>query len=395
MSEINRRSFIKTAGMAGAVLGLSNEASAFSLFDHPAKLKNTLPRWRGFNLLDFYTSRPLSFTRRNTSSLTTEDDLKWMSDWGFDFVRIPVQYPCYVNFNPGSDNSKHITPEEVLSFNERAIEEIEKLIFLVHKHDLHVSLNLHRVPGYCVNSGFHEPYNLWKDEAAQQALYAHWEMWAKRFKNISKEKLSFDLINEPCYREDMNDQFSKKSALPGELYRKIAQGCLNVIHKENPDRLVVADGNNSGGDVTPALNDLKIGQSCRGYFPGVVSHYRAPWVWKNPADAPLPVWPGTIEGKQYSRKSFEAFYSPWVELVKKGVGVHCGECGCYQETPHDVFLPWLNDMLDVLTKNEIGYAFWNFRGDFGILDSGRKDVDYEDWHGHKLDRKMLNLLQKY
>jgi len=30
-----------------------------------------------------------------------------------------------------------------------------------------------------------------------------------------------------------------------------------------------------------------------------------------------------------------------------------------------------------------------------VLDSGRSDVAYEDWHGHKLDRKFLNLLMKY
>jgi len=29
------------------------------------------------------------------------------------------------------------------------------------------------------------------------------------------------------------------------------------------------------------------------------------------------------------------------------------------------------------------------------MDSGRKDIDYEDWYGHKLDRKLLSLLQKY
>jgi len=73
--------------------------------------------------------------------------------------------------------------------------------------------------------------------------------------------------------------------------------------------------------------------------------------------------------------------------VKKGVGVHCGECGCYKETPHDVFLAWFEDLLQILTSNNIGWALWNFRGDFGVLDSGRKDVDYEDWYGHKLDRK--------
>ncbi|MGQ8335520.1 glycoside hydrolase family 5 protein [Sunxiuqinia sp. A32] len=392
MKDLNRRSFIKTAGAGAALLGLSASTFANALAE---PVSNKLPRWKGFNLLDFYTSRPIQIPRPVNPRLTKEDDFKWMSDWGFDFVRIPVQYPSYINFDPGNHRTKRATPEDVLNFNESVIEEIEKLVYLAIKHNMHVSLNLHRVPGFCVNSGFHEPYNLWKDEEAQQALYAHWEMWAKRFQHVSAKNLSFDLINEPCYREDMNDQFSKKSPLPGELYRKIVLGCLDVIHKYNPDRLVVADGNNSGGDITPALNDLKVGQSCRGYFPGEVSHYRAPWVWKNPDDSPKTVWPGEIDGTYYDRKSIEDFYAPWIEGVKQGVGVHCGECGCYRETPYEVFLAWLNDVLSVLTENNIGYAFWNFRGDFGIMDSGRKDVDYEDWHGHKLDRKMLDLLQKY
>jgi endoglucanase len=32
-------------------------------------------------------------------------------------------------------------------------------------------------------------------------------------------------------------------------------------------------------------------------------------------------------------------------------------------------------------------------GGFGILDSDRADVQYGDFHGHKLDREMLNVLQ--
>jgi endoglucanase len=394
MGNYDRRSFVKTAAMGGAIIGLSAGLSAFDL-SMSLKKKNKLPRWRGFNLLDFYTSRPMKLPRQNSRNMSTEDDFKWMSDWGFDFVRIPIQYPCYIKYDPETDSKKKITPEQVLDFNEDVIAEIEKLVYMANKYKMHVSLNLHRVPGFCINSGFNEPYNLWKDEQAQHALFAHWEMWAKRFKNVSEKMLSFDLINEPCFREDMNDQFSKKSAVPGDIYRKVVQGCLEVIHKHNPKRLVVADGNNGGGLVTPELIDLKVGQSCRGYHPGVVSHYRASWVWKNPDDAPMPVWPGTIDGKYYDRKSLEEFYRPWIDLVGQGVGVHCGECGCYRETPHDVFIAWMSDVLGVLTENNIGWAFWNFRGDFGVLDSGRKDIVYEDWHGSKLDRKMLTMLQKY
>jgi len=393
MGNFGRRSFLKTAGLGSVMIGLSTGVSALGL-SLPAKKKNKLPRWRGFNFTDFMSSRPLSVPRQNSRGMTKEEHFKWMSDWGFDFVRIPIQYPSYINFDSGSDRAKRVTPEEVVSFNEQAIVEIEKLVYMANKHNMHVSFNLHRVPGFCVNAGFYEPYNLWKDEPAQQALYTHWEMWAKRFKNISEKKLSFDLINEPCLRDDMNDQYGPKTALPGELYRKVVKGCLDVIHKHSPKRLVVADGNSKGSLVTPELIDLKVAQSCRGYHPGVVSHYRASWVWKNPDDAPMPVWPGTIDGIYYDRKSLEEFYRPWVELMEKGIGVHCGECGCYRETPHNVTLAWINDMLGVLTENGIGWAFWNFRGDFGILDSGRKDIVYEDWHGSKLDRKMLEVLQK-
>ena len=61
-------------------------------------------------------------------------------------------------------------------------------------------------------------------------------------------------------------------------------------------------------------------------------------------------------------------------------------------TPHGVVLAWLRDVLEILKSHNIGWALWNFRGGFDILDSQRSDVEYEDWHGHKLDRKLLDLL---
>ena len=118
-------------------------------------------------------------------------------------------------------------------------------------------------------------------------------------------------------------------------------------------------------------------------------------MWKDPSKAPTPVWPGVMDGKTFGRATLEEFYKPWIELVGKGVGVHCGECGCWSNTPHEVFLAWFGDVIDILTKGGIGYALWNFRGDFGILDSGRKDIKYTDWYGHKLDSKLLEMLKKY
>ena len=73
----------------------------------------------------------------------------------------------------------------------------------------------------------------------------------------------------------------------------------------------------------------------------------------------------------------------------------CGECGCYNKTPPKVFLAWFRDVLEILTSHNIGYALWNIRGSFGVVDSKRADVEYKDFQGHKLDKKLLDLLQKF
>lgn len=376
---MNRRHFMTSSALGVTALGLLG-TSAIAI-----PKKNPIPAWRGFNLLDFFSPDPARARKQ-----TTEEELKWMQDWGFDFVRIPMAYPYYLDI----DRSRNITPDDVYKISEEHVEHIERLVDMAHRRGMHVSLNLHRAPGYCVNAGFHEPYNLWKDPEAMDAFAFHWNMWARRFKNVSSKKISFDLLNEPSLREDMNDQHSKRSAVPGELYRKLALTASDAIRKENSKHLIIADGNNVGNTVIPEITDLDIAQSCRGYNPGIISHYKAPWANKDPDSLPEPKWPGQVGDRYLSRELLEEYYKPWIELSKSGVGVHCGECGCWNKTPHDVFLAWFGDVLDILRTNKIGFALWEFSGSFGVMDSERTDVAYEDWHGRKLDRKLLTLLQK-
>ncbi|HEY4150863.1 MAG TPA: cellulase family glycosylhydrolase [Chitinophagaceae bacterium] len=379
---MNRQSFIKNTVLAGIGLSLAEKAALAAL---KVTKGNPLPQWKGFNLLDFFSPNPAPSRRP-----TLEEHFKWMTGWGFDFIRLPLAYPCYLDF----DRSRNILPEEVYKINEQKVDEIDRLVALAHKYNMHVSLNLHRAPGYCINAGFHEPYNLWTDQAAQDAFYFHWTLWAKRYKNTSSKKISFDLLNEPSMREDMNDQHSKSGPVPGAVYRKVAMAAAAAIRKENPDHLVIADGNNVGNSVIPEIADLNIAQSCRGYYPHAISHYKAPWANKDPDHLPEPKWPGQVGDQYLSRPMLEEYYKPWIALTEQGVGVHCGECGCWNKTPHEVFLAWFGDVTDILRTHRIGFATWNFIGDFGILDSGRADVAYEDWYGHKLDKQLLDLLRK-
>jgi endoglucanase len=146
----------------------------------------------------------------------------------------------------------------------------------------------------------------------------------------------------------------------------------------------------------PELLPLGIEQSVHCYIPGSLSHYRVDWMrdraW------PDPTWPvaADFDGYPWDREKLELFYSPWKELIGQGVGVHLGETGGSNHIPHPVLLAWLRDVLELFKEMGVGYALWDFIGEsrFGILDTDRADVEYEDWHGHRLDRKMLTMLQE-
>ncbi|MFN4146916.1 MAG: glycoside hydrolase family 5 protein [Runella sp.] len=374
----NRRNFVKNSALVATTL-FTKGTDAFT------NKKNKLPKWKGFNLLDFFNPDP-SIARKATA----EEYFKWMQDWGFDFVRIPIAYPAYLKF----DRSQPIRVEDIRNIDSAMTDRIERLVYLAHKYNHHVSINLHRAPGYCINAGFVEPYNLWTSEQALADFCYHWAFWAKRFKQISSKKISFDLLNEPSWRDDMNDQYGAKTKLPTEVYRKVIVAAYQTIKGINKKHLIIADGNNVGNDVIEGIEDLEVAQSCRGYMPGIISHYKAPWVHRDPDNLPTPKWPGQVGDQYLSRQMLEDKLQPWIDLKNSGTGVHCGECGCFNLTPHDVFLAWFEDLLDIFSKNDIGFALWEFDGAFGILNSNRKDIEYEDFYGQKLDRKLLSLLQK-
>src|SRR5690606_4244528 len=160
---MRRREMIKQAGtLAFGLAGLPLLSSGKLL---AAKPTNALPRWKGFNVLDFFHPDP-----RMRRQHTTREHFRWMADWGFDFVRVPMAYPYYVDF----DRTRPINREEVYRIDDKRVQEIMELVEHANSQGLHVSLNLHRAPGFCVNAGFEEPYNLWTDHEAMDAFVFHW-----------------------------------------------------------------------------------------------------------------------------------------------------------------------------------------------------------------------------
>lgn len=329
-------------------------------------VQNVLPRWRGFNLLNAFTTR--------SDGNFQEDDFRWISDWGFNFVRIPACYTLWIE------------NDDAYQLHEPMLEKIDRVVRLGQKYGIHVCLNFHRGPGYSVNPERKEPYNLWKDSEALRAFCFHWVTFARRYKGIPSSQLSFNLLNEPA-----NEQFDGMTRVEHE---HVVRQATAAIREADPERLIIADGIDWANTALPELADLRIAQACRAYVPMNVSHYKASWAGGE--NYPEPAWPGSMaDGIYWDRARLEAHYQQWVDLAKQRIGVMCGEGGAFSFTPHKVVLAWLRDVLGILTVNNIGLALWEFRGSFGILDSRRQDVAYEDWHGHQLDREYLNLLQEF
>jgi endoglucanase len=366
MKPLHRRAFLQTtASTVGSLTAATLLWTTDSKVAAAAPSASKLPRWRGFNLLEKFTKR------REGNPAFPETDFQIMQEWGFDFARLPMSYHCWSEPDPA----------RWLKMDEAQLKHLDGALDLGRKHGIHINLNLHRAPGYCVNPP-QEPLDLWKDSAALDASAHHWRTLARRYNGVPSSELSFDLLNEP-------------PDISAETYARVIKHLVSAIRSEDSQRLIIADGLRWGRDPVDALVGVGIAQSTRGYDPMRVSHHKANWVrgsdqWTEPTwplkEADKPEW-----NKDRLRRERIA---PWQALEKRGVGVHVGEWGAHNRTPHNVVLAWMRDQLELWKQAGWGWALWNLRGSFGVLDSGRNDVAYENFRSHKLDREMLKLLQQ-
>lgn len=399
---IHRRDFLKGLSLvaAASALDLRGAASALTTPSLPEPTPAKLPRWRGFNLLE-------KFIAAVSNAPFREADFAWMAEWGFNFVRLPMSYYCW------SD------PHDWKLIREPVMKEIDQALAFGRRYGIHVCMNFHRAPGYSVDRSVKEPFNLWTDAEALEACVYHWRHFAARYKDVPNSALSFDLLNEPALIED--NQY-----LDDATYFRVAKALVAGIHEASPGRVIIADGLMWGNLPCPMLASLGVAQSARGYQPMSVSHWKANWVdgsdrWPRPT-WPLPVDQAASERDRGQAERYKVIFKdnpivqkmaddpvlrgdwnreriehqlvqPWKQLEKMGVGVHVGEWGAHNFTPHDVTLAWMRDMLAAWKSAGWGWALWNLRGTFGILDSERADVNYENFRGHKLDRAMLELLR--
>jgi aryl-phospho-beta-D-glucosidase BglC (GH1 family) len=235
---------------------------------------------KGFNLLGKFD---VNFSNYGFS----EEEFIIMQDLGFNFARLPLDYRTYTQ--PGNWDV----------FTEDKISEIDNAVEWGKKYGVHVCINLHRAPGYCVNQSVlpaNQNLDLWTNAAAQDAFVNHWAFFASRYKDVPYDELSFNLVNEPA---DMDEN----------TYVNVMKKAIDKIQSINPDRVIFVDGLNYGRSIILSLkNEKNIIQAVHVYDPFTLTHYKADWV-QGSGNWPVPVWPMTDISQYLYGPMKSEFYS--------------------------------------------------------------------------------------
>ena len=288
--KLSRRTVLKSlAGMAAAsTLPISLSAMATP----PEDSKPINPRWYGFNLLEYFSTDPYWMTvfPYRDDGMFKENDFRWMRDWGFNWVRLPMDYRFWTD------------PRDPMKIEEKKIAPIDRAIRLGERYGMHINICLHRAPGYCcfdtgsetdtdpVTHITRKRPNLFRDQATLDAFVNQWVYFAGRYAGISSRKLSFNLVNEPSDR-------IAGHPLPGgeQEYARVARAAIAGIRGKDPQRLIVTDGYDGPGwghAPLPELFDTGILESCHDYWPLSLTQCDAePAHPSGAAPAPPPTWP--------------------------------------------------------------------------------------------------------
>ena len=329
----------------------------------------------GVNLGGWLSQYPAS-DQRHFDSFITAEDIKRIAGWGFDHIRLPVDYPLL------QDEPRAGSPSE------RGWACVESCLEWCQQDGLRVILDLHKAPGYTFEAPVESP--LFGSPALQERFLALWQAMTHRFCAQMEDGLAFELLNEVF--------------LPtSDPWNALVRRAVAMIRKEDPQRMIViganrynAPGELSSLEVTPDPNLLF---TFHFYAPLVVTHQKAPWIqalveYDRPVDYPgfAPGLEGFLQAHPEHRdrlgaevgKRFDCWYlqselQPCLDFsLRTNQPVYCGEFGVYEQADLTTRLNWTRDLIDLLHGFGIGRAYWTYKAmDFGLVDEGGQVVSQE------------------
>ncbi len=307
----------------------------------------------------------------------TENDFRYIASLGFDHVRLPVD-EIELWHEDGTRN------EEAFSLMITAIG-------WSRDNNLRVIVDLHTVRSHhfnAINEGGHN--TLWTDPAAQEHFIDLWRDLTASLKDYPNDFLAYEIMNEAT-AEDSED------------WNKLVDKSMKFIRSIEPGRVVVIGANMFQiPQYMPLLKvpegDKNIILSLHTYAPLLFTHHTAGWIegpiqtYTGPVSYPGPIIdqatfdqiaPGsdglvfpidTSYLDDWGPARFRQEIEPAIAKAKElGLQLYCGEFGCLTTVPREDRLAYYRDLIGVFESENIAWAPWEYKGDFGIF----------EWHGLK------------
>lgn len=297
--------------------------------------------YRGINLGGWLSQCDYSEERLN--GFITEPDFEKIASWGFDHVRIPIDY--------------NILENDDGSFKESGFARVDWALEMCRKYGLNTVIDLHKTAGFSFDyygeseSGFFDSIEL------QERFYRLWEEIAGHYGQHT-ETVVFELLNE----------ITDKSYI--DAWNGISNECIRRIRAIAPDIVIlVGSYENNSAPAVAALAvpyDDKVVYNFHCYEPLKFTHQGAYWT-----DAIKPEERISFDESGITPEFFEELFAPAIEAAKKNnTSLYCGEYGVIDVVSPEDTVKWLRMINSVFEKHGIASCVWNYKEmDFGISDS--------------------------
>lgn len=298
----------------------------------------------------------------------TEGDIRRIADWGFDHIRLPI--------------------DEEQMWDDRGRQEAEAFGLLDSALDwaeaagLGVVVDLHILRSHSFAQAT-EP-RLFTDPAEGERFAGLWRELSAHLGRRSNARVAYELMNE-AVAKDPDD------------WNRVAMQAFRAIREIEPERVIVLGSNQWNSaftfDVLQVPDDPNTVLTFHFYHPMFITHHRAGWSVEGrmydgpvqypghpiaqenldmvrPPDAHRLLAPDLAElNKFYDRSSMVRDFSKPLALSEKtGLPLYCGEFGVIDCVPMDVRTAWYRDIISAFGEFGIGWANWDYKGQFGIVD---------------------------
>lgn len=298
----------------------------------------------------------------------TQRDAEYIAELGYDHLRIPIDEEQMWDTSGNADEEAFELLNHGLDWAEAA-----GLRAIVDLHILRSHYFLDEAPALYTSLVEQEKFaQLWRDLSA-------------RLGGRAVDQVAYELLNEAVAQDH-------------EDWNQVAMKVYNVVRELEPERLIVLGSNRFGSvqtfDALAVPDDPNTILTFHFYEPMFITHYRTTWTgaigqYTGPVKYPGQpiaeedldkVPPSLHERLDHLNRHWdvdvmrEALTKPLAVRERTGLPLYCGEFGVYHHTPTPARLAWYADLISVFKEFNIGWANWDYRGPFGIVDNQGEDT---------------------